>query len=32
MIRREFTLMDPKTNHVLAYSIVLSCHYEPVQK
>ena len=30
MVRREFTLMDPKTNHVLPYSIVLSCRYEPV--
>ena len=32
LIRREFTLMDPKTNHVLPYSIVLSCKYEPVQQ
>ena len=29
MIRREFTLMDPRTNHVLPYSIVLSCHFDP---
>ena len=32
LVRREFTLMDPKTNHVLPYSIVLSCHYEAVQQ
>ena len=32
MIRREFTLMDPKTNHVLPCGIVLSCYYEPVQR